>query len=168
MMKQLFFLLIWISWGALMCSFCIPAVSSNVATESATGKTLLGWQFMLHSFLLAINPIGLLFEPRWLALIAFPFFNLLAFVSPWLLRFQADRGWHLWFWMFLGGSLPWMAPWSVMGHPLFGFYLWNASYFGLGLGSVLIAMISEQELRKPTLFTKTNEGIWRFRSDKTL
>jgi hypothetical protein len=133
---------IWLAWALFIASFFLPATGSYERAGTPPGTPLNGWQaFVMSIEALAIKPYVFLIEPRALLFIAFLIINPLMFLAPVLIFGLQDEAWLLGTLYMAFGIVAWMLPPPLVGDVLFGFYLWNASFFGMGFGCILMGMI---------------------------
>ena len=96
-----------------------------------------GWQTMC-ALQLFINPFVLLgivvAQPPAVMLLAFPFTNIAALVSPCFLSTADEIGSYLAFAFILAGILPWFIPPAMLGDRFIGYWLWQGSFFVMAAG----------------------------------
>lgn len=128
------------AWLTFVVAFFLPA--TNVVEMSGTkpGTPLTGWQAFTSSLeVLAVQPLIVIAEPRTLVFLAFPFVNLAMLLAP-VVALGWDDSWLV-SWLFvLCGVLPWVFPKDVTGELFVGFYLWDASFFAMAIGCILVRM----------------------------
>jgi hypothetical protein len=126
-----------IAWLMFVASFFLPATGSSAAPEN-------GWQTFVASIeLLLLIPWNIAIGPSIFLFMLFPFFNLAMLLAP---RRLADWNAEITAVGFLcGGSLPWLIPRNVSEQLFVGFYLWDASFFVMAIGCILLSILRNQD-----------------------
>jgi hypothetical protein len=125
------------AWLIFIVSFFLPTTNALEMPDTKPGTPLTGWQaFILSQKILAIQPLTILAEPRTVLFLTFPFINLAMLFAPLAILMWEDA------WILSGvfvpcGLFPWIFPKDVTGELFAGFYLWDASFFVMALGSLL-------------------------------
>ena len=131
-----------IAWSAFVVSFFLPA--SALVAWPGEGETLKGWQAMIEAYsALAMLLLG---EVRATVVLLFPLINGMALIAP-LFVFAARRS-APFLAVVLGvcGIVPWCLPPILLHELRVGFYIWDASFFVMALGCIVLA--AEDMLRQ--------------------
>lgn len=133
-----------LAWLMFSASFFLPATNVVQSGGTAPGTPLTGWQAFTSSLeILFVQPLAIIAEPRILLFLAFPFINLAMLISP-VPVLAWDDSWILSGFLLPFGLLPWIFPKSVTGELFIGFYLWDASFFVMTVGSILVGIRRRQ------------------------
>lgn len=132
------------AWLLFIASFYLPATNVIEKPGTPPGTPLTGWQAFASIPIVATPMIAITIPRSLLVLFMFPLINFVMFMAPIIVLAWSiePRVMSLLFALF--GMAPWFIPKVLSGDLFIGFYVWDASFFAMAIGCVLISMRRRQ------------------------
>lgn len=140
------------AWLLFIASFYLPATNVIEKPGTPPGTPLTGWQ-AFASIPIVATPMVAITIPKGFVLFTFPLINFVMFMAPIIVLAWSIESWVMTPLFVLFGIAPWFIPKELSGDLFIGFYVWDASFFAMAIGCVLVSMRRRQVIDPPINLT---------------